>query len=373
MKNQFFKYRLSHLAVLAGLLVASLSATADATFQRHENQFINVGVASRLSFSSIVDAAPNGKDHSKDFEVEEARLYTNGKVHKNVSFEFNFARASQFNSDNPSNSIELLDARFGLEFNNYANLWFGRFLPPASRASAAVPLYSTTFDFPIGEQGSYQFAGRDNGAVFFGSNADGKLKYYLSTTNGRQGGSNDADNLSYATRLQYNFWDTEVGFYNASSYDGAKSILSVGSSYRFQKDGTGTALNKGDSTYWNVDARLEKPLSNGGVLGAEASYYNYDNDNTGDTALPEATSYFVNASYTLPGTYGIGKIQPKVIYQEFDNDATGLKRKRVDLGLGYLIDGDSNRRIDLFYFHETRNNLPDFDGIKAIFHVAHFF
>jgi hypothetical protein len=62
-----------------------------------------------------------------------------------------------------------------------------------------------------------------------------------------------------------------------------------------------------------------------------------------------------------------------VIYQEFNNDTTGLDRKRVDIGVGYLIDGDSNKRIDVFYFRETRNTLPDIDGIKAIFHVAHFF
>ncbi|OQW69846.1 MAG: porin [Proteobacteria bacterium ST_bin12] len=366
MNNQFFKQRWSYIAILAALTSVSLNANADATFQRNEDQFVNIGIASRLSFSSIEDAAPNGKDRSNDFEVEEARLYTNGKIHKNVSYEFNFARNAS------DNKVEILDARLGLEFNNYLNVYVGRFLPPASRASAAAPLYSTTFDFPIAEQGSYQFAGRDNGAVLFGNNESAAFKYYFSATNGRQGLSNQSDNLSYATRLQYNFWDTEPGFYNVSHYDGAKSILSVGGSYRFQKDGTGTALNQGDSTYWNLDARLEKPLANGGVLGAEASYYNYDNDNTGDVALPEAKGFFLTGSYTLPQTFGIGKIQPRFDYQQFNNDTTGLDRTRYDIGLGYLIGGSSHTRIDAFYFKEKRNNLPDFDGVKVIFHVAKF-
>ncbi|AKR44349.1 porin [Methylophilus sp. TWE2] len=359
--------RLRQISLYTSLALLSTQAFAEATLQRNENQFINIGIASRISFSSIKDAAPNGKNRSNDFEVEEARLYTNGKVHENVSFEFNFARNSA------DNRVELLDGHLGLEFNNYAHVWVGRFLPAASRASAAAPMYSTTFDFPIAELGSYQFAGRDNGAVFFGTDKSEAFKYYASATNGRQGGSNQADNLSYATRLQYNFWDTEPGFYNLASYDGKKSILSVGGSYRYQKDGAGTILNKGDSKYWNLDARLEKPLSDGAVLGAEASYYNYDNDNTGDTVLPEAKGFFVNGSYTFAEKVGIGKFQPKVIYQEFNNDTTGLDRKRVDIGVGYLIDGDSNKRIDVFYFRENRNTLPDIDGIKAIFHVAHFF
>ncbi|HEY0906934.1 MAG TPA: porin, partial [Methylophilus sp.] len=126
--------------LLAGLLFTSLGASAGPTLQQDENLFINIGVASRISYSAISDAAPNGKDRSSDFEVEEARLYTNGKLHQNVTFEFNFAR------NTADDKIELLDGHLGLELNHYANIWVGRFLPAASRASAVAPIYSTTFD-----------------------------------------------------------------------------------------------------------------------------------------------------------------------------------------------------------------------------------
>lgn len=109
-------------SLLTSLALLSSQAFAEATIQHNENQFLNIGVASRISFSSIKDAAPNGKDRSNDFEVEEARLYTNGKVHENVSFEFNFAR------NTADNKIELLDGHLGLEFNHYANIWIGRFV-----------------------------------------------------------------------------------------------------------------------------------------------------------------------------------------------------------------------------------------------------
>lgn len=367
MKNKFVNFRRGGLALFYALIANSLVANAAPTFQTDTDQFINIGVASRISYSSLSNTAFIGNDRSDGFTVEEARLYTNGKIHKNVSFEFNFARNAA------EDQIEVLDARLGLEFNHYFNLYVGRLLPSASRASAAAPLYSTTFDFPIAEQGSYKFAGRDNGAVIFGNDKSAAFKYYFSATNGRDDFSNQLDHLSYATRLQYNFWDTEPGFYNNSHYDGAKSILSVGGSYRYQKDGTGNALNKGDSKYWNLDARLEKPLANGGVFGAEASYYKYENDNTDDTALPEADGFFVTGSYTFPQTIGFGKIQPRFDYQQFNNDTTGLDRTRYDIGIGYLIEGSSHKRIDAFYFKEKRNNLPDFEGIKVIFHVAHFF
>jgi hypothetical protein len=368
MRNQFFKYRWSYFAILAGLTGASLNANAEATFQRSENQYINIGIASRISYSSIEDGAPNGKDRSNDFTVEEARLYTNGKVHENIGFEFNFAR------NQSDNKIDLLDGHLGLEFNNYVNIWLGRFLPPASRASASAPQYPPTFDFPIAEQAPNRFGGRDDGATVWGASADQAFKYQFGAFKGRDGLSNDSDNLSYATRLQYNFWDPEPGFYNLASYDGAKSILSVGGSYRFQADGAGTALNKGDYQYWNLDGRLEKALAGGGVLGAEASYYDYDNDNTLDAFAPQGKGFFVLGSYTLPQTFGIGKIQPKASYQKFDNETSNITTSRYDIGAGYLINGSSNTRIDTFYFKESRNQgLPDVNGVKVIFHVAHFF
>lgn len=367
MQNSLFTSHWTTLAVSAVLLGSSAAALAAPTFQRDEDQFINIGVAYRGSYSSIKDAAPNGKDRSNDFETEEARLYTNGKVHENVSFEFNFARNAA------DNQIEILDAHVGLELNKYFNVWVGRFLPPASRASASAPMYPPTFDFPLVEQAPNRFGGRDDGATVWGSNESQALKYQIGAFKGRDGGSNQSDNLSFAGRLQYNFWDTEPGFYNLASYDGSKSILSVGGSYRFQKDGAGTITNPGDYRYWNIDGRLEKPLENGAVVGAEASYYNYNNDNTGDTLAPQGKGYFVTGSYAFAQTVGIGKIQPKFVYQDFDNDTTNTNTRRLDLGASYLIKG-SNVRIDTFWFKQQQdNNQPDIDGVKVIFHVAHFF
>jgi len=368
MKNQVFKYRWPLLAIVSGLLGSSLTATAAPTFQKDENQFINIGVASRISYSSVEDGAPNGKDRSNDFNTEEARIYTNGKVHENVGFEFNLARNSA------DNKVEILDAHIGLELNNYFNFWIGRFLPPASRASASAPMYPPTFDFPIAEQAPNRFGGRDDGATVWGSlTEDQRLKYQIGAFKGREALSNQGDKLSYAGRLQYNFWDAEPGFYNLASYDGAKSILSVGSSFRSQKDGAGTAANPGDYRYWNVDGRLEKPLSDGAVIGAEASYYNYDNDKTLDVTAPEGNGYFVTGSYTFPQVIGIGKIQPKFVVQDFDNKTTSIETKRYDLGASYLIK-DSNVRIDTFYFKQKQDQgLPDIDGVKVLFHIAHFF
>lgn len=370
MKHKLIKFRWSSFTLFSALISSSLLANAEATFQKDENQFINIGTAFRASFSSISDKAPNGKDRSSDFEVEEARLYTNGKVHKNIDFELNLAR----NSTN--DNVEVLDAHVGLLLNNYFNIWIGRFLPPASRASASAPAYPPTFDFPIAEQYPNQFGGRDDGATLWGATENQALKYQFGAFKGRQGAttSNQTDSLSYAARLQYNFWDAEPGFYNLASYDGAKSILSVGGSIRYQKDGAGTILKPGDYRYWNLDARLEKPLEDGAVVGAEASYYDYDNADTNDATAPQGTGYFVTGSYTFPQVIGIGKIQPKFVIQEFDNQSTSNDIRRYDLGASYLINGSSNTRIDAFYFKQNADlKADDYDGVKILFHVAHFF
>ncbi|MFP5392552.1 MAG: porin [Gammaproteobacteria bacterium] len=364
MPHRFPTRRVLLASAIASLLSASAGAT---TFQKSEDQFLNVGTAFRASFTSLKNGAPNGEDRSSDFELEEARLYLNGKVHKNVSFELNVARNSG------DNKVELLDGHVGLELNNYVNVWVGRFLPPGSRASAAAPAYPPTFDFPLVEQAPNQFGGRDDGATLWGATADQKFKYQFGAFQGRKGGSNQSDALSYATRVQYNFWDAEPGFYNLASYDGAKSILSIGASLRSQKDGAGTATRRGDYRYWNVDGRLEKVVGGGAVVGAEASYYHYDNDGTGDLTAPAGTGYYALASYTIGEQIGIGKLQPKVVYQHFDNDTSGRTTKRVDLGASYLIGGSSNVRIDAFYYRQTEDGRPDVRGIKVLAHVAHFF
>jgi len=366
-KNMKHAPRLHGLAaaITAALLGGSHIVDA-ATFQRSDDEFINVGIAYRGSYSSIEDAAPSGKDRSNDFNTEEARLYTNGKVHKYVSFELNLARNATDNQN------EILDAHVGIELNNYFNVWFGRFLPPASRASASAPAYPPTFDFPLAEQAPNRFGGRDDGTTLWGAAADQKLKYQLGIFKGREGTSNQADDLSFSGRLQYNFWDAEPGFYNLASYDGAKSILSVGSSYRTQKNGAGTEEKPGDYQYWNVDGRLEKPLADGAVIGAEASYYHYDNDDTLDPLAPQGKGYFFTGSYAFGETVGIGKFQPKFVYQKFDNDDLDDKSTRLDLGFSYLISG-SNVRIDTFWFNQENDREKDFNGFKVLFHVVHFF
>jgi hypothetical protein len=351
--------------VCASLL--SVGAAHAATFGKDKDQFVNVGTAFRVSFTSLGGGAPNGSSRSSDFALEEARLYLNGKVHENVSFELNVAR------NGGDNKAELLDGRIGLEFSNYLNVWVGRFLPPASRASASAPAYPPTFDFPVSEQAPNQFGGRDDGISIWGGTADWKLKYQFGAFQGRNGGSNRSDSLSYATRVQYNFWDTEPGFYNLASYDGAKSILSVGASLRSQKDGAGTAAQPGDYRYWNIDGRLEQGLGGGAVVGAEASYYNYDNGGTRDLSAPAGKGFFAVASYTIGENIGIGKLQPKVVLQRFDNDSSGQATKRVDVGASYLFGGTSTKRIDTFYFRQTRDGSRDVRGVKVLVHVAHFF
>ena len=109
------------------------------------------------------------------------------------------------------------------------------------------------------------------------------------------------------------------------------------------------------------------------MVGAEASYYNYDNGGTRDLSAPAGKGFFAVASYTIGENIGIGKLQPKVVLQRFDNDSSGQATKRVDVGASYLFGGTSTKRIDTVYFRQTRDGSRDVRGVKVLVHVAHFF
>jgi len=54
-----------------------------------DTKWISVGLGGRTSFALKEDAAPSGKDWSNDFNIDNARIYIGGQVHKYLKFELN--------------------------------------------------------------------------------------------------------------------------------------------------------------------------------------------------------------------------------------------------------------------------------------------
>ncbi len=342
-----FKMRPSALSLATGLALAtaplaSTAVYAGAKIEIDDTKWVSVGAGLRTSFVSMEKGAPNNDDRSKDFQVENMRLYVSGQIHENVFLEFNTERSVDSDGDQ---NIRVLDAVAKFEFSDLANVWMGRFLPPSDRSNLDGPYYLNTWSFPMPQAYPAIFAGRDNGVAFWGRVNGGQFKYQLGAFEGTDGAPNMEDSLLYAARLTFNFWDPEPGYYNNSTYYGAQDVLALGLVYQTQSDAAGTSVNPVDFTGWSVDGLLEKKLAGGGVVNLEFTYYDYE----GNPVLggSDATGYFVVASYLLGQPTGMGRLQPITRYQNLDVDG-GSETTVWELGLHYVIDGH-NARISAVY------------------------
>lgn len=349
----------SSLAIgVIGALFTGPVALADTTWGDDAGPSLTLGAGLRTSFSAFEDGSPSGDSFSKDFEVDSIRLYLNGQLLPYLGFTFNTERDA-------GGSLELLDLIARFEPNDLFNVWVGRLLPPTDRSNLSGPFFLGAWTFPTVQAFPSEFVGRDDGLSIWGQVDGGSFKYQVGAfegfnrnvfTTGSDGlvsasaNPNDDDNLLYAGRLTLNLWDPEPGYYNASSYFGAKDILAIGLTAQYQEDATGiletdgSFSEKGDFSAWSVDFLMEKTLSDmGGVMTVEAAHYDYDYDGIPDSNLGfEGDGYFVLGSYLFPQQVGIGQLQPQLRFQSL-NDDNGPDRERFEAGLNYIMKGHDAR------------------------------
>ncbi len=339
-------------ALLGSTMLAAAPANAGAKVEFGENQWVSLGGGMRTAIRLTEDGAPDGSN-GVDADLESARLYVNGQIHENISFEFNTELDG-------SDDLHVLDAVAKLSFSETFNVWAGRFLPPSDRANLDGPYYLGIYHFPSVQGYPAKFAGRDNGIAIWGQTAGGQFKYQIGAFEGCQEstgcntGANDGDSFLYSGRVVYNFWDPEPGYYNSSDYYGSKDVLALGLTAMYQEDATGTALAPGDYFAWNIDALMQKKLSGGGVATLEGAYYDYDTDG-GITPLMSGQGFFALASYLLPQTVGIGQIQPVIRYENMNRDDGVADSEVWEGGINYIISGH-NARVALHY------RLVDIEG-----------
>ncbi len=117
------------------------SSFAAATFKIDETKWVSLGGGLRTTFRAEENAAGNGDDYSKDFDLESIRLYLNGQIHEYVKFEFN--------TEKDGEDIRVLDGIAKFEFQELFNVWGGRMLPPSDRANLDGPYYLVPGRKPI--------------------------------------------------------------------------------------------------------------------------------------------------------------------------------------------------------------------------------
>lgn len=365
-------------AAMAALTVAYVvDANAGATFKIDDTKWVSVGAGLRTSFRAQESAAgATGDTWSNDFNLDNIRLYINGQIHKYLKVEFN----TDCQTCGNGGEVRVLDAIGKIEVDPLYNLWIGRMLVPAERREMNGPFYSAVYNiFSAGtpfEPSDYNLTiqsngtsagsfGRDDGATFWGAAFSGRFQYAVGFFRGLRGGANADDNILYAQRFAYNFWDVEKnpGYYTSGTYYGkGGDILTVAVSNQYQEDGAGSAASPGTFRGTTADVLLEKVLAGGGVVTLNGEYKNYGisgpysqaiRDAEGTAGAPlqfsmfEGNAYDLSAMYLFPQKVGIGQFQPYLRYVnvEPDNSAT---REVYEGGLNYVIDGH-NARISLSY------------------------
>ena len=360
---KYQKKLLSVTTLLLAQVICSGMAYAGAKIKDGDTKWLSIGIGARTSFSAVENRAPNTVNSSKDFNLDNARIYLNGQIHENVKFEFN--TECVFCGGN-SSRYRILDAIVKFKFNPAFNLWAGRMLVPADRAEMSGPFYANTYDFnktpfyPADQSGNFGAGGagvygRDHGVTLWGGlGPEARFTYAAGIFNGYQGGSNQADNLLYGVRLSYNFLGIEKnpGYYTSSTYYGsAGDIFTVALAVQHQKNATGTATNAGDFTGYSVDALYETVLTNKGVVTLEAEYKHFNAyiAPLGGLNMFEGDSWTTTALYLFPTEVGVGKIQPYVRYTDI-SAGNSSDRDEFGIGMNYIISGH-NARISMMYQH----------------------
>ena len=337
------------------------------TFQWAPDKWCNVGAGIRTSFSSVQGNEVTDKNY---FAVDEARLFFTGKVTKVIGFELNTdisGAGGQGFLDSTGDrvglpdSIHLLDAIVKFEFNDYANIWIGRMLPPSDRANLSGPFYINGWDYPFVSNYPSVFEGRDDGIAYWGQYGGGKVKWQFGVYNGQgrfsagndwpigpANAPNTTGNPEFAMRVVVNLLDPEPGYYNSSTYYGQKNIAAIGFALMDQTDALVDGNGRvGTFLGWNLDFLLENKMTSWGSGTLEAAYYNYDVG--GDVANDVAgKAGFIFAGWLLPQPVGCGccfcgRFRPWVRYQRYDYDDETLAANdhapshEWDFGLDYVF------------------------------------
>ncbi len=351
---------LSAVALTASLTGYAPQSDAGATFKIDDTKWVSIGAGLRTSFKATEEAAAGSK-WSNDFNLDNIRLYLNAQLHEYIKLEFN----TDCQTCSNGGEMRILDAIGKFEFDPMINIWAGRMLVPAERREMNGPFYSAVynifsagtpfepadFNLTIKSDGTSAGSfGRDDGATVWGAFFDGRLQYAAGFFRGLRGGANADDNLLYAQRVAYNFWEVEKnpGYYTSGTYYGSGGdILTLAVSNQYQEDGAGTAADPGDFRGTTVDLLLEKVLPGGGVVTFNGEYKNYgissgysqaSRDAGGGFAMFEGDAYDVSGMYLFPQKIGIGQLQPFVRYVNVMPDGSS-DRDVYEAGVNYIIDG----------------------------------
>ena len=316
---------------------------------------VKVGFGIKTSFNSNEDG------RTRDFGLNNARIFLSGKISDKISAflhtDINSAQGWSFagaggppaSPDGNGDGLRILDAAIDYKLFDQVSVMAGRFLPSTDRSNLSGPMFINAWEFPFVQHrnGYYDiFQGRDDGVTLYGDTGDDvQFKWSIGVFEGHNNVAGE-DDVWVVGRAVLNFLDKEEGYFNQSTYYGEKEIAAIGVSFSNQDDAHAAGA---DYTAWSLDVLYERPLDSGGVLTAEAAYYDRDDDDDAAGFGRQGEGYFLLGSYLFSDSLSIGnlegRLQPSIRYQESDRDdpQAGDREHQVDYSLNYIIHGHSAR------------------------------
>lgn len=337
----FCKRKLQTAAAGCGLLASFALFTAAPSYGQLNLGSISIGAGIRTDFTNTEPAI--GPDQN-DFNLDNIRLYISGPVTKHVSFMFNTDYSG------PTDALSVMDAAVQFDFNPHFHVWVGRFLPPSDRANLYGPFYANHWEvYSDGIQDGYPSTaiGRDNGAVYWGDFLDQHMKVSVGAFDGKAADGNP--DVLFAERVQFDFWDKEVGYFQNSTYYGDKNILAIGGANQVQSGKTASS----------IDFLLDRKLPNKGVFTIESEYADY-NGLGGYFAGYKSQGAYALASYMFPKQVGVGKFQAlgKYAYSAYRAGVAPFHQETTEIDFNYIIK-EFNARVMSFYQKINYNTVQE--------------
>jgi len=300
---------------------------------------------------------PEAGEELNDFMIRRTYFSVKGTATPEISFFMHYAgdRIGQEGLDNSSyglgTGLALRDAWVSYKIlGDDFMIQAGRMYIPFTRnygTTSTKALLTTELDWGQGGIRSGIFypskVGRDDSVTLWGNVLEDRLQYRLMAGEGAESSTlNPDDNLRFAGRASFNFFDTETGWFNKGTNLGRKKILAIGGGFDYQQDLV-WGDKQDDYTAYTADIHLDMPMGAGAVT-ADAAYIGVEN------AVNPITSSDLTAGTDgdiITGQLGFlfnRNIQPFVHAEVIMPDASGAEDTNVyGAGLNYYIKGLANK------------------------------
>jgi hypothetical protein len=302
---------------------------------------VSVHVGVRTSFAHT---DPQFTASSDRFLLDSARLFVSGNATKQIKLTLNTEYTGA------DNRIQVMDAIGQIEFSPKANIWMGRFLPPSDRANLNGPYFANHWGvYSDGVQDGFPgiFQGRANGVAYWGNFE--KLGVSVGAFDGPT--LTGENKVLAASRIQYDFWDAEPGYYMNGTYYGQKNILAIGVA--------GQAQGRRRSAT-SVDFLMERKVGAGGAFTVEGELAKYHLLGGYDARYANDQGGYVLASYLFPVESGPGRFQILGKYgkanftKAFSAANPSYHQKTTEININYIIK-EFDARVMVFFMDNRYN------------------